>query len=113
MFTKNIRLKRFGVTKNKQKIKTHVLKKLDFYKQNKLIKSFSKNYLFDFNNNKIKRYKKYSNFNLIGMGGSSLGARAIYNFLKPRIKKNFSFLDNLNSRNNYQKKKSKYKYNNF
>ena len=104
MFTKNIRLKRFGVTKNKQKIKTHVLKKLDFYKQNKLIKSFSKNYLFDFNNNKIKRYKKYSNFNLIGMGGSSLGARAIYNFLKPRIKKNFSFLDNLNSRNNYQKK---------
>ena len=104
MFTKNIRLKRFGVTKNKQKIKIHVLKKLDFYKQNKLIKSFSKNYLFDFNNNKIKRYKKYSNFNLIGMGGSSLGARAIYNFLKPKIKKNFSFLDNLNSRNNYQKK---------
>ena len=105
MFTKNISLKRFGVTKNKQKIKTQVLKKLNFYKQNKLIKSFSNNYLFDFNNHKIKRYKKYSNFNLIGMGGSSLGARAIYNFLKPKIKNNFSFLDNLNSRNNYQQKK--------
>ena len=104
MFTKNISLKRYGVTKNKQKIKTQILKKLNFYKQNKLIKSFSKNYILDFNNHKIKRYKKYSNFNLIGMGGSSLGARAIYNFLKPKIKNNFSFLDNLNSRNNYQQK---------
>ena len=105
MFTKNISLKRYGVTKNKQKIKTQILKKLNFYKQNKLIKSFSKNYILDFNNHKIKRYKKYSNFNLIGMGGSSLGARAIYNLLKPKIKNNFSFLDNLNSRNNYQQKK--------
>ena len=104
MFTKNISLKRYGVTKNKQKIKTQILKKLNFYKQNKLIKSFSKNYILDFNNHKIKRYKKYSNFKLIGMGGSSSGARAIYNFLKPKIKNNFSFLDNLNSRNNYRQK---------
>ena len=29
------------------------------------------------------------------MGGSSLGAKAIYSFFKDKIKKNFIFLDNL------------------
>ena len=29
------------------------------------------------------------------MGGSSLGAQAIYDFLKKKIKKKFSFIDNL------------------
>jgi glucose-6-phosphate isomerase len=32
------------------------------------------------------------------MGGSSLGAKAIYNFLQHKIKKRFSFFDNLKSR---------------
>ena len=31
-------------------------------------------------------------FRIIGMGGSSLGAQAIYDFLKKKIKKNFYFL---------------------
>ena len=105
MLTKNIRLKGFGITKNKKKIAIQVLKKLNFYKKNRLIKSFSENYRFDFNNNSVNKFKKYTNFNLIGMGGSSLGVKAIYNFMKPKIKKKFNFLDNLNSRNNNQKNK--------
>jgi len=105
MLTKNIRLKGFGITKNKKKIALQVLKKLSFYKKSRLINSFSENYRFDFNNNIVNKFKKYTNFNLIGMGGSSLGAKAIYNFMKPKIKKKFNFLDNLNSRNNDQKNK--------
>ena len=105
MLTKNIRLKGFGITKNKKKIAIQVSKKLNFYKKSRLINSFSENYRFDFNNNSVNKFKKYTNFNLIGMGGSSLGAKAIYNFMKPKIKKKFNFLDNLNSRNNNQKNK--------
>ena len=105
MLTKNIRLKGFGITKNKKKIALQVSKKLNFYKKSRLINSFSENYRFDFNNNSVNKFKKYTNFNLIGMGGSSLGAKAIYNFMKPKIKKKFNFLDNLNSRNNDQKNK--------
>tara|TARA_B100000401_G_C52772004_1_gene703703 strand:- start:290 stop:1480 length:1191 start_codon:yes stop_codon:yes gene_type:complete len=107
MLTKNIRFEGFGIKKNKQKIKSQVLKALNFHKKTKLIKSLSQDYQLDFDNKIIQSYKKYSNFNLIGMGGSSLGAKAIYNFMKPKIKKNFSFIDNLNSRKNFQKTKKK------
>jgi glucose-6-phosphate isomerase len=43
------------------------------------------------------------------MGGSSLGANAIYDFLKKKIKKNFLFFDNLQ---NNTKVKNKKKYTN-
>ena len=39
--------------------------------------------------------KKYNYYNLIGMGGSSLGAKGIYSFLNHKIKKKFNFVDNL------------------
>ena len=32
------------------------------------------------------------------MGGSTLGAQAIYDFLKNKIKKNFFFIDNLDQK---------------
>ena len=40
------------------------------------------------------------------MGGSSLGAQAIYDFLKNKIKKNFLFIDNLQARKKISKKKN-------
>ena len=53
-------------------------------------KEFKLNY--DLQNLKIKK-----NFNLriIGVGGSILGAKAIYSFLSNTIKKKISFIDNL------------------
>ena len=48
MLTKNIRLKGFGITKNKKKFALQVSKKLNFYKKSRLINSFSENYRFDF-----------------------------------------------------------------
>ena len=103
MLTKNIRLKKFGIKNNKNKIKLTLLKNLSFYKNHKLIESFSKNYVFDFSKSQIKKFKKFKRYNLIGMGGSSLGAKAIYSFLKPKIKKKFIFTDNLNSIENHKK----------
>ena len=100
MLTKNISLKGFGIKKNRSKIKSNIIKKLDIYKDNKLINSFSKDYIYDFTKSEIEKYKKFKSYNLIGMGGSSLGAKAIYKFLKPKIKKKFIFLDNLNSKKN-------------
>ena len=38
-------------------------------------------------------------FQIYGMGGSSLGAKAIYDFLNHKIKKKFYFYDNLNLKN--------------
>ena len=107
MLTKNIRLKKFGIKKNKKKIKYRFLKSLNFYKNHKLIKSFSNDYSYDFSQHQIKKFKKFNNYNLVGMGGSSLGTKAIYNFLKPKIKKSFTFIDNLNSRRQYQSKEKR------
>ena len=39
------------------------------------------------------------------MGGSSLGARAIYDFIKPNIRKNFYFYDNLDAKNKLLKRR--------
>ena len=44
---------------------------------------------------KFKKFKKFKTVIIIGMGGSILGAKAIYSFLKYKIKKNFIFIDNL------------------
>ena len=55
----------------------------------------------------IKKYKTLSDIRIIGMGGSSLGAQAIYDFLRSKIKKNFLFINNLQSKIKCQYKKSK------
>ena len=41
------------------------------------------------------------------MGGSSLGAEAINDFLKDKIKKKFYFANNLQAKKNYSRKKKK------
>ncbi len=64
-------------------------------------------------NFKIKDLKKFDNFKtvvIIGMGGSILGAEAIYNFLSKKIKKKFYFFDNIDPEKNFfLKKKLKFK----
>jgi len=77
--------------------------------KNQVIFSLSKNYKNNFNNKILKKYKKSLNFRVIGMGGSTLGTQTIYDFLKDKIKKNFSFVDNLQ---NSQKKDKKKKFTN-
>ena len=102
--TKNINFQNFKAKKTDKKI----LKLLNNIINNKnhIINSFSKSYK-DSWNKKIKlNLNKYKNFVLIGMGGSIMGSRAIYSFLKKKIKKNFYFIDNFehNSLKNTKKK---------
>ncbi len=93
MFSKNIDFQNFKIKKSTKKIK----KKLDEILKNhdQVIKSLSKNYKNSYNQKSLNKYKNSSNYRIIGIGGSILGAKAIYNFLKYKIKKNFLFVDNL------------------
>ena len=93
MLTSRIRFKNFNLKSKNTSIK----KKLNFLlnEKNEIIKSLSKNYKNSFNPNILSKYRKNKNFRLIGMGGSSLGTQAIYDFLREKIKKNFIFVNNL------------------
>ena len=50
---------------------------------------------FHFKHSQLAKFNKYKSVILIGMGGSALGAQALYSFFKDKIKKEFIFLDNL------------------
>jgi len=55
----------------------------------------SKKFDLNFHKTAINKLKNYKSVVLIGMGGSALGAKAIYSFLRHKIKREFIFLDNL------------------
>ena len=95
-----------------KKVKSSLIRKklITLLKEkNEILESLSKNYKNNFNNKSLKRFKNSLDYRVIGMGGSSLGAQAIYDFLRHKIKKKFFFIDNLKRSN--QEKKKKY-YNN-
>ena len=104
MFTKNIYFKNFKVKKNNSKIK-RILSSL-IKEKNEVLLSMSKNYKNSFKNKILNKYKNNYNFRVIGMGGSTLGTQAIYDFLENKIKKKFSFLDNLQANKERNKKKN-------
>ena len=93
MLTKNIKLKLFRKNKLNQNLKKKLTNLLD--EENFVIKSQKKEYRNNFNKKTISKFKSFIYYRIIGMGGSSLGAQAIYDFLKHKIKKKFEFLDNL------------------
>ena len=62
-----------------------------------LFLSYDKSYTLNFSNKTIKKFYRYKNVIIIGMGGSILGTKSIYSFLKKKIKKNLFFFDNLDS----------------
>jgi glucose-6-phosphate isomerase len=94
MLTQRINFKNF---QTKIKPKANLKKKLSLLiKENsEILKSLSKVYRNKFNKKKLIKYKKFSNFRVIVLGGSILGTQAIYDFLKDKINKNFSFINNL------------------
>jgi len=103
MLTKFIKLKSF----KEKKFNKHLRKDLKKILSNKseLIKSLSKKYEDKYNFPKIRNLVGKNNIRLIGMGGSILGSKAIFHFLRDKVKTNFFFLDNLNLKQNRNKKK--------
>ena len=73
-----------------KKIKDEIMKD-----KNNLFKSFLPNSKYSFNFQSIKKFNNFRTVVVIGMGGSILGTKAIYSFLKHKIKKKFVFIDNL------------------
>ena len=69
--------------------------KSDFEIKIPLLQSYDKNYELDFSFEKIKKFSKYKNIIIFGMGGSILGSKCIYSFFKKKIKKKVFFFDNL------------------
>ena len=97
MFSKKIKITCFdSQKKNNKKIErlfSEILqkKKLSY----KVIDTFSNNYQYSYDKKKISKFKKYKTISVFGLGGSSLCIRAIYDFLKFKIKKKVYFYDNL------------------
>ena len=106
MLTKNISFKNFkvkGYTKKVKKILDDIL-----VKKNSVLDSLSSNYKNSYNKKTILKFKKYNNVNVVGMGGSILGTESIYYFLKSKIKKNFFFYNNLQSKIDPNHKRNKH-----
>ena len=106
MLTKNISFKNFkvkGYTKKVKKILDDVL-----VKKNSVLDSLSSNYKNSYSKKTILKFKKYNNINVVGMGGSILGTESIYYFLKSKIKKNFFFYNNLQSKIEPSHKRNKH-----
>ena len=93
IITKNIYFKNFN-----KKYSSSVNNKLKFLlkENNEILNSLKSSYKYSYSNKFIDKYKKkFSILRIIGMGGSILGTKAIFNFLKKRIKKKVIFFDNL------------------
>ena len=95
----------FNFTKNSfQKIKEEYLKgKIP------MLSSFNKNYELGYSKKFLKKINSFYFFNIVGIGGSVLGAKAIYSFLRNKIKKKFNFIDNLSEINLLNKNEKKFK----
>ena len=103
MLTKNINFKNFKLKKYNNKIKKDL--EIILKENNEVIRSLSPNYKNSYNKKTVSKFKNYSHIKVIGIGGSILGTESIYNFLKYKIKKNFYFNNNLQSKIKHSNKK--------
>jgi len=78
--------------------KIYLETKNDIEDTDKTLNVLSSNFNFNFKIKNLKKFKKFKKIALIGMGGSILGAEAIYNFLQTKIKKKIYFFNNLDER---------------
>ena len=93
------------IFKNFLNIKNNKIIKKDFLNllkhQPQVFETLKPTYKYSYSKKAISKYKKFSNIRVIGMGGSILGTEAIYDFLKKKIKKKITFVNNLNSNADY------------
>ena len=108
MFFKSIKIKNFFFNDN---LKSFKRLSMSLYKKlinsnNHILLSMMNDYQDSYSKKLILDLKKYKIVNIIGMGGSSLGSRAIYNFLNSK-KKKFNFIDNFSNMNLKSNKEKK------
>ena len=103
MLTKGVKFTNFKIKKKSLLIKKKLISLLK--SKNEILNSLSQNYKDNFTKKILLKYKRNTDYRVIGMGGSSLGTQTIYDFLKHKIKKKFVFSDNLQVNLNKDKKK--------
>ena len=103
MLTSGINFINFKKKVKNKNIKKHLIDLIN--KNSPIIQSLSKNYKDKFDKSFLSKIKKKKNYRLLGMGGSTLGSQAIYQFFGNLVKNNFEFIDNLQSKKNFNKKK--------
>ena len=77
------------LSKNFQKIIKEIRESIE--NPNNIFNVLSDNYKFNFKIKELRRFSKFNNLVIIGVGGSILGSEAIYEFLKKKIKKKIYF----------------------
>mgnify|MGYP000870956707 CR=1 FL=1 len=70
----------------------------DLNNPKKTLNVLNKNYKFNFKLKDLKKFKNFKKIAIIGMGGSILGAQAIYSFLEKKIKKKIYFIDDIDEK---------------
>ena len=105
MLTKNIIFKNFHLKRINKNIKKDLKKLLK--EKNTVLDSLSINYKNSYSKKNILNSKNYKNIRVIGMGGSILGTEAIFDFLRPKIKKSFDFINNIKTTKIFDVKSNK------
>ena len=77
----------------------------DLNNPKKTLNVLNKNYKFNFKLKDLKKFKNFKKIAIIGMGGSILGAQAIYSFLEKKIKKKIYFIDDIDEKKNIKSEK--------
>ena len=70
----------------------------DIKNNNKTLNVLDNKFQLSFKIRDLNKFKKFQTIAIIGMGGSILGAEAIYNFLRIKIKKKVYFFNNIDEK---------------
>ena len=95
MINSRINFKNFRFKKRDLQIKKYLIEITK--SSNAIINSLKKDYKYSYKKLLLRKLTKYQNLRVIGMGGSVLGFKAIHSFLFSKVKKKFTFHDNIES----------------
>ena len=96
MLTPRIKFVNFKIAKNKKiKISLNFFNIKNLISKYKFLISLTSFYKYGYSKKLVKNLKRNSVFRIIGMGGSTLGAETIYQFLRNYTNKEFIFINNL------------------
>ena len=95
MINSRINFKNFRFKKTNLQIKKYLIEITK--SSNAIINSLKKDYKYSYKKLLLRKLTKYQNLRVIGMGGSVLGFKAIHSFLFSKVKKKFTFHDNIES----------------
>ena len=93
---------------NKKFDKIYTNLKREINNKNKTLNVLDDKFKFNFRLRELSKYKKFNTIAIIGMGGSILGANAIYDFFRSTIKKKVYFFDDLDENKLSSLKKKEY-----